>query len=68
MMRRVIIITMGGKNDMDFIIEMAIYLLFAVGIALVQWCIRHKEITYAMIIVVLMIIDVFVWLKLHGRI
>ena len=52
---------------MDFIIEMAIYLLFAVGIALVQWCIRHKEITYAMIIVVLMIIDVFVWLKLHGR-
>ena len=51
---------------MEFLVEIAIYLLFAVGIALVQWCIRHKEITYAMIIVVLMIIDVFVWMKLHG--
>jgi hypothetical protein len=51
---------------MEFIIEIAVYLLFAVGITLIQWCIRHKEITAAMIIVGLMIIDVFVWMKLHG--
>jgi hypothetical protein len=51
---------------MEFIIEILIYLLFAAGVTLIQWCIRHKEITGAMIIVVLMIIDVFIWLKLHG--
>ena len=51
---------------MEFIIEIAVYLLFALGITVIQWCFRHKELTAAMIIVVLMIIDVFVWMKLHG--
>ena len=53
---------------MDFIVEIMIYLLFAAGVAMIQWCIRHKEVTYALIVAFIMIIDVFVWLKLHGKI
>ena len=53
---------------MDLIVEILIYLLFAFGLALIQWCIRHKQVTYTLLIALLMIIDVFVWLKLYGKI
>ena len=53
---------------MDFIVDISVELLFIVGAILLQWCVRHKQATYTLLIILLMIIDAFVWLKLHGKI
>jgi hypothetical protein len=52
---------------MEAIVEILIYLVFFGGMYLVQWCIRHKQATFTIMIVLLMVLDVFVWLKLHGK-
>ena len=53
---------------MEFILEIIVELLFLAGIVVFRWCIRHKEITYAVLCAALMVADVFVWLKLLGKI
>lgn len=53
---------------MEALIEIAVYLIFGLGVYLIQWCIRHKQATYTIMVVLLMVIDVFVWMKLHGKI
>lgn len=48
---------------MDFIAELIANLVLALGIFLVQWCIRHKNITLAILALILIAIDVVVLLK-----
>lgn len=52
---------------MDFIIEILIYLIFAGGIWVFHWCMRHKNVALTIITIIVMVIDVFVWLKLMGK-
>ena len=52
---------------MDFLIEMLIYLIFAGGIWTFHWCMRHKSIALTIITIIVMVIDVFVWIKLLGK-
>ena len=48
---------------MEFLAEIIANVLLAVGIFVVQWCVRHKEITKALFVIALMVIDVFVIIK-----
>lgn len=48
---------------MDFIAELVADLILAIGIFLVQWCIRHKNITLAILALILIVIDVIVLLR-----
>ena len=57
----------GRKLEMDFIIEILIYLIFAGGIWVFHWCMRHKNVALTIITIIVMVIDVFVWLKLMGK-
>lgn len=52
---------------MDFLIELVIYLVFAFGIWLFHWCMRHKNITLMFFSAVMMVVDVLVWLKVMGK-
>ena len=38
-------------------------IVLAIGIFLVQWCIRHKNITLAILALIMIVIDVVVLLK-----
>ena len=48
---------------MDFIAELIADVVLALGIFLVQWCIRHKNTTLAILALILIVIDVIVLLK-----
>ena len=45
---------------MEFIAEIIANVLLAVGIFGVQWCVRHKEVTKALLVIALMVVDVIV--------
>ena len=53
----------SGEKSMDFIAELVADLILAIGIFLVQWCIRHKNITLAILALILIVIDVIVLLR-----
>ncbi len=51
---------------MELIVDIIANILLAVGVVAVQWCIRHKHATYAIIVIILMIIDVLYLLRVFG--
>ena len=48
---------------MELIAEIIVELIFAGGICLVGWCVKHKNATLAILAVVLVIVDVIVLFK-----
>jgi hypothetical protein len=49
---------------MDFIAELIADVVLALGIFLVQWCIRHKNITLAILTLIMIAIDVIVLMRI----
>ena len=45
---------------MYFLAEILVDIVLALGIVLLQWCIRHKNITMALLAVALVVVDVMV--------
>ena len=52
------------REQMDVIAELIANVVLALGIFLVQWCIRHKNITLAILALIMIAIDVVVLLKM----
>lgn len=48
---------------MEIIAEIIVNLLLLLGIYLVRWCVRHKDITLAIFVVAMMVVDVIVIFK-----
>ena len=48
---------------MELLAEIIVNLLLLVGVYLVRWCIRHKDITLAIVVVAMMVVDVIVIFK-----
>ena len=49
---------------MDLIAEIIVELIFAGGIWLIGWCVKHKNATLAILAVALVIVDVIVLFKM----
>lgn len=52
---------------MELIAELLIYVVFMFGMWLFHWCMRHKNVSLTIIAILVMVIDVFVWLKVLGK-
>lgn len=48
---------------MELIAEIAVEIVLALGIFLFQWCIRHKEVSLAILAAILVVIDIVVLVK-----
>ena len=48
--------------------EIILNLLLIGGIVLIRWCIRNKNVTLTIAIIIMMAIDVLVLLKMAGKI
>ena len=49
---------------MEFMAELIVELLFVLAFILFRWCLDHKNITVAILAVMLAVLDVFVLMKL----
>lgn len=45
----------------DFVINIIVEVVFALGIFIIQWAVRHKNISLTILAVMLMVADVLVW-------
>ena len=48
---------------MEILAEIVVNLLLLFGVYLFQWCVRHKEATKAIFVVLMMVVDVIVIFK-----